>query len=73
MKFATEVHPPEAWLWNNLASMQEDLGNTQEAIHSSEQVLELLDDFKGEGMSFNGRIRRSSAARLKRLKISKAN
>jgi tetratricopeptide (TPR) repeat protein len=68
MKLSTEFHPKEAWLWNNLASMQEDLGNIPEAIRCSEQALEILKDFKGTEQSFNERIRRSSASRLERLK-----
>jgi tetratricopeptide (TPR) repeat protein len=68
MKFATEVHPKEAWLWNNLASMQEDIGNKDEAIRYSERVLEMVPATDATDMSFNARIRRNSAARLERLK-----
>jgi dienelactone hydrolase len=68
MKFATEAHPREAWLWNNLASMQEDFGNKPEAIRYSEKVLEMLPATEATDMSFDARIRRHSAARLERLK-----
>jgi tetratricopeptide (TPR) repeat protein len=73
MKFATEVHPQEAWLWNNLASMQEDFGNKAEAIRHSEKVLQMLPLTEATDMSFDARIRRNSAARLERLKNSTTN
>lgn len=68
MTLAVEFHPREAWLWNNLADMYENSGNKPEAIRCCEKVLELLKDFKGSEQSFNERIRRSSAARLARLR-----
>jgi hypothetical protein len=68
MKLAVELHPQEAWLWNNLADMYDNSGNKLEAIRCSEKVLELLKNFKGSEQSFNNRIRRSSASRLERLK-----
>ena len=68
MKLAIEFHPREPWLWNNLADMYDNSGNKEEAIRSSEKVLELLKDFKGSEQSFNERIRRSSALRIERLR-----
>lgn len=68
MDFATETYPREAWLWNNLASLHEDVGNGPEAIRHSEKVLAVLADFRGAEMSFNERVRRSAQARIQRLK-----
>jgi hypothetical protein len=68
MKFAAELHPREAWIWNNLGSMQEDLGLKDDALISSEKAFELLSGYQGSELSFNERIKRSSAARIKRLK-----
>lgn len=68
MKFAAELHPKEAWIWNNLGSLQEDLGLKQDALTSSEKAVELLQNDKGTDLSFNQRIKRSSEARVKRLK-----
>ena len=69
MKFVSEIHPEQAWIWNNRASMEEDFGSKEVAIMCSEKALALLADFKGSEQSFNARIQRSSAERLKRLKI----
>ncbi|MGZ5221931.1 MAG: CocE/NonD family hydrolase [Chitinophagaceae bacterium] len=68
MKLAIEFHPGKAWLWNNLASTEEDFGKKDDAIRDSEKVVEMLNDFKGEPSSFDGRIRRSAVDRLARLK-----
>lgn len=68
MKFATELHPNAAWLWNNLGSLQEDLGLKEDALQSSEKVVALLTNDQGTELSFNQRIKRSSEARIKRLK-----
>ena len=68
MSLAVEFHPREAWLWNNLADMHDNSGNKRDAMVASEKVLELLKDFKGSEQSFNERIRRSSMARLERLR-----
>jgi len=68
MKLAIEFHPGRAWLWNNLASTEEDFGKKEDAIRNSEKVVEMLKDFKGEPSSFEGRIRRSANDRLARLK-----
>jgi tetratricopeptide (TPR) repeat protein len=68
MKLAVELHPKEAWLWGNLADMQESFGNIPDAISSSEKVVELLKDYKGTELSYNERVRRSALATLKRLK-----
>ena len=68
MKFATELHPNAAWLWNNLGSLQEDLGFKEDALLSSEKVIALLANDQGTELSFNQRIKRSSEARIKRLK-----
>ena len=67
MKLATEFHPYKAWLWNNLAGIEEDNGKKEEAIHDSEKVLEILKDVKGEPSSFDGRVRKNSEDRLERL------
>jgi hypothetical protein len=48
--------------------MQEDLGLKEDALISSEKAVELLSDYQGSELSFNERIKRSSAARVKRLK-----
>ena len=72
MELAVELHPKEAWLWNNYADMQETAGNKDVAIRSSEKVLELLKDANGTDQSFNSRVKRSSAARLERLKKEKS-
>jgi tetratricopeptide (TPR) repeat protein len=68
LKFATELHPKAAWVWNNLGSLQEDLGFKDEALGSSQKAVDLLEDDKGTELSFNQRIKRSSEARIKRLK-----
>lgn len=68
MSLAVEYYPQEAWLWNNLSSMQEDEGNKVEAIRCAEKVVTLLADDKGNEQSFNQRILRSAQARLKRIK-----
>jgi tetratricopeptide (TPR) repeat protein len=67
MRFAVEIHPNAAWLWNNLAGMEESFGNSLQAIRSSEKVLELLKEIKDSEMSFNERTRRSAQERIKRL------
>lgn len=68
MSLAVEYYPQQAWLWNNLSSMQEDEGNTVEAIRCAEKVVTLLADDKGNEQSFNQRILKSAQARLKRIK-----
>lgn len=68
MKLAVQLHPGEAWLWNNLADMYENSGNISEAMRCCEKVLDLLKDFKGSEQSFNERIRRSSTSMLTRLR-----
>ena len=68
LKFATELHPNAAWLWNNLGSLQEDLGFKEDALLSSEKAVALLSNDRGTEMSFNQRIKRSAEARVKRLK-----
>lgn len=68
MKLAIEFHPGQAWLWNNLASTEEDFGKMEDAIRDSEKVVYMLKDFKGEPSSFDGRILRSANDRLSRLK-----
>lgn len=67
MQLAVEFYPQQTWLWNNLADMQENLGNKEEAIRCSEKVIELLKDFKGTEQSGSERLRRSAVARLKKL------
>jgi hypothetical protein len=67
MQYAVEIHPDAAWLWNNLAGMQKSFGQLQEAIRSSEKVLEALSDIKDSEMSFNERTRRSAQERINRL------
>jgi dienelactone hydrolase len=68
MHLAVELHPQEAWLWNNLADMHDNAGNKADAIKYSEKTLELLKDVAGTGQSFNERIKRGAAARLERLR-----
>lgn len=68
LKFATELHPKAAWVWNNLGSLQEDLGFKDEALASSQKAVDLLEGDNGTELSFNQRIKRSSEARIKRLK-----
>ena len=68
MQLAVEFYPQQAWLWNNLADMQENTGNKEEAVRYSEKVTTLLAGDNGAEQSFNQRILRSSRERLKRLK-----
>lgn len=68
MQLAVEFYPQQTWLWNNLADMQENMGNKEEAIRCSEKVIELLKDFKSTEQSGGERLRRSSMQRLERLK-----
>jgi tetratricopeptide (TPR) repeat protein len=68
MRLAIEFHPGKAWLWNNLASTEEDFGKKDDAIRDSERVVEMLKDFIGEPSSFEGRTRRSATERLTRLR-----
>lgn len=68
MQLAVEFYPQQAWLWNNLADMQENTGNKEEAVRCSKKVTTLLAGDNGAGQSFNQRILRSSQERLKRLK-----
>jgi hypothetical protein len=68
MKLAIELHPNEAWLWGNLASMQEDFGDKEEAIRSSEKVASMLANDKGVEQSYNQRVLRSAQERIKRLR-----
>ena len=68
METEVEFYPQQAWLWNNLADMQESFGNKDEATRCSEKgIMILADDMEAE-QSFNQRILRSSQERLKRLK-----
>ena len=68
MKLATEFYPDKAWLWRNMAGMQEKDGDLNGAISSCEKVMELLKDVEITGLSFNERIKRSAMDTLKRLK-----
>jgi len=68
MELAVEFYPDQIWLWNNLADMQEILGNKEEAIRCSEKVILLLANDRGAEQSFGQRILRTSLERLKRLK-----
>ena len=68
MKLATEFYPDKAWLWRNMAGMQEVDGDINGAIQSCEQVMELLKDVEITGLSFNERIKKSAMDTLKRLK-----
>ncbi len=68
MQLAVEFYPQQSWLWNNLADMQENAGNKEEAIRCSEKVTTLLAADTGAEQSFSQRILRSSQERLKRLK-----
>ena len=47
MHMATEFYPDRAWLWRNLARMQEADGDINGAIQSCEKVMELLKDIDG--------------------------
>jgi hypothetical protein len=68
MKLATEFYPDKAWLWRNMAGMQEADGDIHGAIQSCEQVIELLKGVGITGLSFNERIKKSAMDTLKRLK-----
>lgn len=68
LSLATEFHPQEAWVWNNLGSLEEDYGDKEAAIKASQKVLEILDHGGGHEPSFDLRIRKSAADRLERLK-----
>jgi len=68
MKLATEFYRDKAWLWRNMAGMQEKDGDLNGAISSCEKVMELLKDVEITGLSFNERIKRSAMDTLKRLK-----
>lgn len=68
MQLATEFYPHTAWLWRNLAVMQEEEGNTNGAIQSCQKVLDLLKGMDGTSQSFDDRIKRSAQEMLKRLK-----
>lgn len=68
MHTATEFYPDRAWLWRNLARMQEADGDINGAIQSCEKVLELLKDIVDTGQSFDQRIKRSARDMLERLK-----
>lgn len=68
MQLAVELYPDRAWLWNNLADMQEGHGNKAEAIRCSEKVTSLLANDTGNAQSFNQRVLKSSQDRLKRLR-----
>jgi hypothetical protein len=68
MQLATEFYPHTAWLWRNLAGMQEADGNMNGAIQSCEKVLYLLKDLEGTSQSFDDRIKRSAQETMKRLK-----
>ena len=39
LSLAAEFHPDEAWVWNNLASFEEDYGDKEEAIKASQKVV----------------------------------
>ena len=68
MRTATEFYSDRAWLWRNLARMQEADGDIKGAIQSCEKVLELLKDTGNTGLSFDQRIKRSAKDMLERLK-----
>lgn len=68
MKLAVKFHPGKAWLWNNLASTEEDFGKKDDAILHSKKIIEMLKNFQGEPSSYDGRILRSANERLARLK-----
>lgn len=68
MQLAVEFYPQQAWLRNNLADTQDNLGNKEEAIRCSEKVTILLANDKGAELSFNQRILRTSQERLKRVR-----
>lgn len=68
MQLATEFYPNTAWLWRNLAGMQEADGNMNAAIQSCQRVLDLLKNLDGTSQSFDDRIKRSAQETMKRLK-----
>lgn len=68
LNLAAELHPDEAWVWNNLASVQEDYGNKEEAIRCSQKVVDLLANSAGNDPSFEERVKKSAIERLERLK-----
>jgi len=68
MLTATEFYPDRAWLWRNLARMQEADGDINGAIRSCEKALEILKDVEDTGLSFDQRIKRSASEMLERLK-----
>lgn len=71
MQLAIEFHPGQAWLWRNLAGMQEDSGKIDDAINSFAKAIDILKDFTVEPSSFEGRVKRSAEESLQRLKAAK--
>ncbi|WP_128548240.1 hypothetical protein [Larkinella soli] len=67
MLFATESHPGEAWLWNNLAALYESLGNRPEALRVSQTAVRVAEAYRGPETAYNERIGRYSRARIDRL------